>query len=79
MSDDFKLSDLNHPLYEYSQVVTILELDALIQSLYIERLMVPWWNVIRKWAIDVAIGTMVGLLQWVLDGKHIKDKKGDLQ
>lgn len=76
--DDFKLSDLDQPLYEHSQVITAWELKAFAQELYYLRMQAPWWNPVYKWSVDIAMGTVMGLLQWIVNGKSaIKDSKGD--
>lgn len=70
MDNQFKFSDLDHPLYEYSQVITEQDLLAFQKALTKAYRETPWYQAIRKWATGVAIGVMMGLVTWIRDGKN---------
>ena len=69
MDDKFKLSDMGHPLYEYSQIITEQDLHAFRQALTRQYKSIPWYKPVTRWATGVAIGVVIGLITWVREGK----------
>lgn len=67
--DEFKLSDLNNPLYEHSQVVTVHDLQTIYRGLAVQYDATKWWEFKRRYAIAVAGGTVYEILGWLHDGK----------
>lgn len=67
--DEFKINDLNHPLYEYSQVFTQQELYATIINLteLLER--TPRYRFIFRRDLETGITLLKEMYVWLRQGK----------
>lgn len=68
-NDDFKQSDLNHPLYEFSQVVTDFELIQIYTMIRQDRDICKWYQFKLKNDLQVAENVLVNIINWLRKGK----------
>jgi hypothetical protein len=78
MDDKFRLSDIGRPLYEHSQVITEEELVAFEMALTQQYRDYPRYRFIMRWGTGVAIGVVLGLRMWLLEGKNSIKKPGEI-
>lgn len=71
MSDPFKLSDLDSPLYEHSQIITVQELYSTYLTLaqYYEQ--ARWWQWKLKYDIVMSARVIHDMLEWLDKGKPL--------
>lgn len=65
----FHPDDLNNPLYEHSQVVTVYDLQAIYRGLAAQYNASKWWEFRHKYNLIVAGHAVYELLTWLQDGK----------
>lgn len=59
------------PVFRYSEVMTLADLDAIKYGYLHQWETTPWYKPIKKFQYLVAIGTMNSLFAWLKDGKPI--------
>lgn len=69
MSDDFKISDLGAPLYEWSQVITVSELVNTVAYLTLARKEVPWWRFMAHHDLKLAVRLISEMIVVLQNGK----------
>ena len=69
MGDKFHPDDLNNPLYEHSQVVTVYDLQVIYRGLAAQYHFSKWWQFRNRFTLAVAGHTIYELLSWLHDGK----------
>lgn len=69
MSDEFKLSDLNNPLYEHSQVITQDELIGVYITIDFVLNSLKWWHLKKKYDLRLARQIVEEMIHWIQDGK----------
>lgn len=78
MSDDFKISDLNNPLYEHSQVVTVYDLQIIYRGLAAQYHLSKWYQFKLRHDLAVAGHAIYEMLAWLHDGKpSLRDAGGE--
>jgi len=68
MSEDIR-RDLQHPLYEWTQVITHDELHMLVEEMYVTYHATPWIKWRDKLKLAGAFSTLRILLIWLHSGK----------
>ena len=61
--------DLSHPLYEFTQVITQEELQALVEELFIVYHSTSWFKWHDKFKLAGGFSVAKILLQWLQAGK----------
>lgn len=65
----FHPDDLNNPLYEHSQVVTVFDLQVIYRGLTAQYQLTRWWQLRQRYNLSIAGHVVYELLTWLHDGK----------
>lgn len=79
MGDKFHPDDLKNPVYEYSQVITVHDLKIIYRGLAVQYQDTKWWEIQKRWNIEVAGHAIYELLSWLHDGKPTLKGSGDIK
>jgi hypothetical protein len=69
MSDDFKMTDLGKPLYEWSQVLTLPELVNTYTYIKLSREHLPWFFLRTRYELKVALALLSDMITFLKNGK----------
>jgi hypothetical protein len=59
----------NRPLYEEEKVITMYDINAILNGYIYQYRAVSKWNMYLRWKFKVAVSVAQGILQWLEDGK----------
>ncbi len=57
------------PVYEENQVITVVDLEALIISIGEKHRQTPWWRFQEREGLVYAQATLFGIRNWLSNGK----------
>ena len=78
MADKFHINDLENPLYEYSQVLTMPELVLIYKSLADQYYKTKWWQFRLRYGLVIIRHVLYAIIVWLQEGKPTSYGSGNI-